>query len=305
MRPAQIRVFDGLRLTTDHVNHLQGALASGFLDFRRILGLGGPQTGLEVSAQDDSSVIIQPGVAFDFHGNRLSCDDPLQLKLTFAAPDQAKFVCLKYEQVEDGKVEGHPTMIWDSCSAVQRDALPGDKENLVTLARVLKTADGKLSVRPPVEPPGIQVDVTPLVELPVGPASPAATPSGGASPPEPAPPLEPPPPAAPAMESPAPAPPAEPPAVPAPAAALRLRQGVAQLVSEAGAASYLRSVLAPAVRKKMGADPIDLSFVLAQAEIAPTVRPPLPPEVCSSSPRAPCSWIQCRRGPADCGPHRI
>ncbi len=23
-----------------------------------------------------------------------------------------KFICLKYEQVEDGAVEGHPTMIW-------------------------------------------------------------------------------------------------------------------------------------------------------------------------------------------------
>ena len=40
MQPAQIRVFDGLRLTTEHLNHLQAALRSGVQDLREILGLG-------------------------------------------------------------------------------------------------------------------------------------------------------------------------------------------------------------------------------------------------------------------------
>ena len=147
MKPSQIRVFDGLRLTTDHVNHLQGAFASGCEDFRQILGLGKPQSGLEVSVQDDGSVTIQPGVAFDFQKNRLACDNPLQLPLNFGRQDQAKFVCLKYEQVEDGVVEGHPTMIWDSCSAVVRDSPPDPKENLVALAIIVRDAEGKLQVR--------------------------------------------------------------------------------------------------------------------------------------------------------------
>jgi hypothetical protein len=270
MKPAQIRVFDGLRITTDHVNHLQGALASGFLDFREILGLGEAQKGLDISVQDDGSVMIAPGVAFDFHGNRLACDDPLPLKLTFAPEDKEKFICLKYELVEDGTVEGHPTMIWDSCSALVRDALPDEKENLVTLARVVKDANGKLCVRPPEESPVIQVEAAPLMEVPVGPVAPESGATAGVSlPAPPAPAL--PAPAVPPAVAPTPATPAATPAPAAPVAALRFRQGVMQLSSDAGAASYIRSVLAPALRKKMGTAGIDLSFSLAQAEIAPDI----------------------------------
>jgi hypothetical protein len=265
MKPAQIRVFDGLRITTDHVNHLQGALASGFLDFREILGLGEAQKGLDVSVQDDGSVMIAPGVAFDFHGNRLACDDPLPLKLTFAPEDKEKFICLKYELVEDGTVEGHPTMIWDSCSALVRDTLPDAKENLVTLARVVKDANGKLCIRPPVEPPSLPLDAAPLVEVPVGPFTPARAVAGDASPPAPVTPL------VPVAESPKLAPQTVPPTPVAPGAGLRFRQGVMQLVSDAGVASYIRSVVAPALRKKIGTDPIDLSFTLARAELAPDI----------------------------------
>jgi hypothetical protein len=280
MKPAQIRVFDGLRITTDHVNHLQGALASGFEDLRQILGLGHAQTGLDVAVADDGTVTIQPGVAFDFEKNRLACDDPLNLKVSFAQLDQAKYICLKYEQVEDGAVEGHPTMIWDSCSGLVRDVLPDPKENLVTLVRVVKTADGKLQVRPPVDPPeNIQPEFAPFVEVPVGPASPgqndgssppaAANQPGTVSPgPDVSPPVAPTSTVQPDATTTAPTEPF--PATP-PAGILRFRQGVAQLVSDASSGSYLQSVFAPALRKKMGADPIDLSFPLAQAELAPDI----------------------------------
>jgi hypothetical protein len=275
MKPAQIRVFDGLRITTDHVNHLQGALASGFEDFRAILGLGQVQTGLDVSVADDGSVVIQPGLAFDFQKNRVVCDDPLNLKVTFEPPDHAKFICLKYEQVEDGPVDGHPTMIWDSCSPLIRDALPELRENLVTLAKVVKDADGKLSVCAPDEPETCLLAATPIVMVPVGPDVPStglASDAPSSPPPTKAPPVS-------RSEVSAPQQPANtttPSAATAPAAPLGLtpvqfRQGVLRLVADPGSASYMRTVLAPALRKKLGAGSIDLSFSLGQADLTPDV----------------------------------
>ena len=48
-----------------------------------------------------------------------------------------------------------------------------------------------------------------------------------------------------------------------------LQQGVVQLASDPGANLFLKTVLAPALRKKMGASPIELSFTLAQADLFP------------------------------------
>jgi hypothetical protein len=281
MRPAEIRVFDGLRITTDHLNHLQGAFASGFDDVREILGLGQAHTGLDVALQDDGSVTIQPGTAFDLQKNRLASDNPLNLKVTFRAQDKVKYICLKYEQVEDGIVEGHPTMVWDSCSALVRDQYPAPAENLVTLARVVKRADGKLYVHAACgrEPIIEEAEITPVTTQdnggPPSAAPPPAPDSGstvaadaGAAPATPAPA------GANVSSQAAPqSPETQPPlASPAPTgAAVRCSQGAIALVSDPGAASYLRTVLAPAIRSKAESSTIDLSFTLAQSDLAPGI----------------------------------
>jgi hypothetical protein len=252
MKPSQIRVFDGLRITTDHVNHLQGAFYSGLEDFREILGLGKAQVGLEVAAQDDNSITIQPGLAFHFEKNRLPVDAPQTVKLDFATPEEVKYICLKHAQVDEGAVEGHPTMIWDSSTVVVRTAAPDAKEGLVTLARVSKTADGKLYVcpvergyhhkAPEVQPPP-STPVTPGMPPPA-----AAPPAPEAAPAKPAP------------ETAAP-----------PSPGFQVRQGVVQLSSDTGANLVLKTVLAPALRQKMGADPIELAFTLAKADLNPDI----------------------------------
>jgi hypothetical protein len=267
MRPAQLLVFDGLRITTDHVNHLQGTVTSGLEDFRRILGLGKAQTGLGVSVQDDGSITVQPGVAFDYQGNRLSCDDPLNLKVAIRDQDESKFICLKYERIEEGAVEGHPTMIWDSCSGQVRDALPDPKENLITLARITKQAGGKLSVRPPLDVTSADLEqVAPLIELPIGTEqspSPAQVPRESARPMETN--------GAALSDSVAPVASVSVPAQVISSPNLAIRQGVVQLVSDPAESSYLSGVLIPTLRQKLGADSVDFSFTLGQTGIAPDI----------------------------------
>ena len=134
MRAGHIQVFDGLRMTTDHMNHLQGSIHSAIQDIREILGLGKIHAGFEVVKESDQAVTVQPGIAFDFQKNRIVCDEPQTVEVTFESEEETKFICAKYEQIEDGVVEGQPTLIWDSCSILLRNSPPTTEENLVNLA---------------------------------------------------------------------------------------------------------------------------------------------------------------------------
>jgi hypothetical protein len=139
MRPGHLNVFDGLRMTTEHMNYLQGSFHSAVQDLRGILGLGMVHQGLEV-AVEGSGVTIQPGLAFDHQGNRIVLDAPATIELNFAAGETTKYVCVKYDQIEDGEVEGRFTLVWDSAAVVLLPELPQPADNMVPLARVDRVA---------------------------------------------------------------------------------------------------------------------------------------------------------------------
>jgi hypothetical protein len=146
MRPGQIRVFDGLRITTEHVNHFQASLHSAIHDIREILGLGMVYAGFDVAATDAQTITVQPGLAFDLQKNRIVSDEPQALEVSFEQNQDTAFVCAKYDQVEGGETEGRSTLIWDGCSLVVRPTLPTEADNLLVLARVTRAPDGTLAV---------------------------------------------------------------------------------------------------------------------------------------------------------------
>ena len=143
MRPGHLNVFDGLRMTTEHMNYLQGSFHSALQDLRGILGLGVVHKGLEVVVEG-SAVTVQPGLAFDGQGNRIVLDMPVTVELNFAPGESTKYVCVKYDQIEDGEVEGRFTLVWDSCGVVLLPALPSETDNLVPLARVDRVSENGL-----------------------------------------------------------------------------------------------------------------------------------------------------------------
>lgn len=175
MRPGHLNVFDGLRMTTEHMNYLQGSFQSAVQDLRGILGLGVVHQGFEVVAEGNG-VTVQPGLAFDQQGNRIVLDTPATIETNFAAGENTKYVCVKYDQIEDGEVEGRFTLVWDSCSVVLMPELPAPEDNLVALARVDRVGgNGLVEVRKivpaaPVEP----APEEPVAAAPEEPASEAA-----------------------------------------------------------------------------------------------------------------------------------
>lgn len=136
MQPRNIEVFDGLRVTTDHFDHLQGSIHSAFEDFRGILGLGRVHRGFGVTRANSHTVQVDPGLAFDTQRRRVVSDEPVRLEIPAGGDNAVKFVCVAYDQRADGDVEGHPTRIWDSARVDVRDSPPARTEDAIVLAEL-------------------------------------------------------------------------------------------------------------------------------------------------------------------------
>lgn len=135
MRPGHLNVFDGLRMTTEHMNYLQGSFHSAVQDLRGIAGLGQVYEGFEVTVEGNT-VTVGPGLAFDHQKNRIVLDEPATVELSFAAGETTKYVCIKYDQIEDGEVEGRSTLVWDSCAVEIAAEPPAAAANLLAIARI-------------------------------------------------------------------------------------------------------------------------------------------------------------------------
>jgi hypothetical protein len=142
MRPARIRVFDGLRIATEHVDHLQDSLQSSIEELREVAGLGRVLRGFEVVREGDTGVVVGPGLAFDRRRRRLALDEPQRVEVVPLPGRAPQYVCLQHQGVEDGEVEGRATLIWDSVSVVVHDTPPAPADDAVALAKVVYGSSG-------------------------------------------------------------------------------------------------------------------------------------------------------------------
>ena len=174
MQPRNIEVFDGLRITTEHIDHLQGSIHSALADLRGIAGLARVHRGFEVSRADAHSAQVEPGLAFDTHGRRIVSDEPVRLETPAAIATAIHYVCVAYEQGADGEVEGRATRIWDSAHVDIRAALPEPNDDTIVVAE-LHPAEGEagFTVHSPADPnAAAPSEPTPARETPM-PAAPA------------------------------------------------------------------------------------------------------------------------------------
>jgi hypothetical protein len=141
VRPARIQVFDGLRIATEHLDHLQDGLHSSIEDLREAAGLGRIVRGLEVSV-DGPAVVVAPGLAFDHARNRVAVDEPQRIDVTFPIGQDAQYLCARYERVENHEVEGKPTLVWDSTRLLLQSTPPAPTDASIPLAKLVRSPDG-------------------------------------------------------------------------------------------------------------------------------------------------------------------
>ncbi len=107
---ARSQFLDGLRVTSDHLQHLQDRLREAVQDIRRTVGLGRVGWGLHATLAS-GAVTVQPGVAFAPGGVRLNLDAPVNLNV----PDGVGpwRVVLRATQADRTalRVGGQPTLI--------------------------------------------------------------------------------------------------------------------------------------------------------------------------------------------------
>jgi hypothetical protein len=160
MKPKQIVVFDGLRITTEHLDHLQGAFLTGLHDLREAAGLGKVLRGLQVRTAQENQIVVEPGLAFDREGNRIVCDAPQTLDVAFQEGEQSLWVTIAYDQLETNETEGKNTLVWDGCMLGLQPAAPGPDDLAIAIAWLEHDEVGALAVHP--------ADTQPAPERPAG-----------------------------------------------------------------------------------------------------------------------------------------
>src|SRR3989442_5308846 len=130
-----------LRVTADHLTHLQDRLREGIIDLRRSVGLGRIAWGLRV--QTNGGVAIAPGVAFAPGGVRLAIDTAVTLTAP-GTPGLFRVVLRAGNSDREAlRVDSTPTLILLTTSATIE---PDDGSNLggdaLPLAAVNPTEGG-------------------------------------------------------------------------------------------------------------------------------------------------------------------
>ncbi|MBI3347685.1 MAG: hypothetical protein HY020_10805, partial [Burkholderiales bacterium] len=130
---------DGLRVTPQHLNHLQDALRQAVLDLRGTLGFGRIAYGLRASVAD-GSVAVSPGLAFSSSGLRLALAEGATLPL----PGSGEYrIELQASEAGDPDTQlGEQPTIWYvqvQVRAVSSDAPPTPDSLVVAIAN---SADG-------------------------------------------------------------------------------------------------------------------------------------------------------------------
>lgn len=138
---ARTQFVEGLRVTADHLLHLQDRLREGILDFRRVIGLGRIAWGLKVQAT--GNVTVQPGVAFAASGVRLALDSPLTLPEPEGAGPFRVVLRASNSDRQTLRVGTTPTLILlNTTAAVEADDGSDPGADALVIARLTRVVGG-------------------------------------------------------------------------------------------------------------------------------------------------------------------
>jgi len=139
---ARAQFVDGLRVTADHLIHLQDRLREGILDLRRSVGLGRVAWGLRLQAGDSAgSVTLAPGVAFTPSGVRLAVDSALSLAVPEGPGPFRAVLRASNSDREALRVDTVPTLILlATTTAIEPQAGPDPGQDALVIASL--TRDG-------------------------------------------------------------------------------------------------------------------------------------------------------------------
>ena len=133
MTDEQGTVFvDGLRVTTDHLNHLEQSAQQAVGDLRRVVGLGHIGYGLRILiSADGASATLSPGLAFTPAGHRLAVDEGAALTLPAGAGPFSVVLSASSHDDPTTRFDNTGTIIFSDTSITVTATAPTDPESLV------------------------------------------------------------------------------------------------------------------------------------------------------------------------------
>lgn len=141
---ARTQFIDGLRVTADHLQHVQDRLREAVLDVRNAFGLGRIAWGLRATL-NGTSVDVTPGVAFARSGVRLAVDSALTIALPADGTSLAVVLRAVHADREPLRFNGLPTLLTlETHAEVGAPPAADDLDTLVIAA--IARHDGALSI---------------------------------------------------------------------------------------------------------------------------------------------------------------
>jgi hypothetical protein len=133
MTDEQGTVFvDGLRVTTDHLNHLEQTAQQAVGDLRRVVGLGHIGYGLRILiSADGTSASLSPGLAFTPAGHRLAVDEGAALSLPAGAGPFSVVLSASSHDDPTTRVDNTGTIIFSDTAIAVTATAPASPDSLV------------------------------------------------------------------------------------------------------------------------------------------------------------------------------
>lgn len=139
----RLRFDDGMRITREHLSHLQDLSLEGDIRLREALGAGRVAHGCRVVALGPARVRVEPGFGIDGLLRPLALTEAVELDLPAAGERQ---VVLAHRLRGDLLFKGTPTRFRDEVVVELREAAPPFTDGAVACA-VVTAADPKATVR--------------------------------------------------------------------------------------------------------------------------------------------------------------
>jgi len=131
----QTAFIDGMRVTQEHLIHLQDILHLAVMQIRAGLGLGKVVHGLKAEVTATGTVSIGPGLAYDALGRPLQSDAARELTPAFGNAT-VLYAVIAHDLHYDQFFRGFPTVIDDVVRVELRNAPPPYDDNAVRIAEI-------------------------------------------------------------------------------------------------------------------------------------------------------------------------
>ena len=142
----RVNFVDGLRVTTEHLNHLQSAVLDAVNDLRRVIGVGRVGAGLRLEV-DGPTLTLSPGIAITPDGAAVRLDEGATVTVPDGTGPFSVVLRAASHDLEAARVDGTPTIIFADTSVEAVEGTPAGEPDALVIGTVTRDGGGALTAQ--------------------------------------------------------------------------------------------------------------------------------------------------------------